>query len=130
MTPERKASFVEALVEAGADSWFKHEGLLYFCVPLWIVRAYVEARATRADVTTALAVAAFGQEMVRECRAHPKVMVWTLTRAWVARLGELERKARGLGGGPILAGATVPRDRSQTGPTTGSAGAPDPTSPA
>jgi hypothetical protein len=90
----RREAFVQALVEAGADAPFNGEGLIFFHVPLWVVKAYVEARYARADVTMALATAVIGANDAALCRANPKLLIWTLVRAWTARLGQLERKAR------------------------------------
>lgn len=85
------------LVEAGADAPFQAEGLLFWQIPDWIVRAYAEARYARTDVDHALAVAAIGENDAALCRANPKLLIWTLARAWTTRLAELERKVRGLG---------------------------------
>lgn len=89
-------SFVASLVEAGADAPFLREGLIFWLVPLWIVEAYARARFERRDVLNALVVEAVGEAAAAECRQHPQVLIWTLARAWMGRLGELERKARGI----------------------------------
>lgn len=97
MTPERIEGFTRQLIEAGADCPFRGEGLLFWQVPEWIVRAYVAARYARADVDHALAVAMIGENDAALCRANPKVLIWTLSRAYAVRLGELERKVRNVG---------------------------------
>lgn len=90
----RRDAFVHALVEAGADVPFNAEGLIFFHVPLWVVKAYVEARYARADVPMALAAACIGENDAALLRANPERVIWTLARAWTARLGQLERKVR------------------------------------
>lgn len=90
----RIEGFAEQLVEAGADAPFTYDGLLYFFVPLWVVRAYAQARYVRSDVPLALAGAVFGEADATRLRDQPAMMMWTLARAWAGRLGELERRVR------------------------------------
>lgn len=97
MTPERIEGFARQLAEAGADAPFRGEGLLFWSVPDWIVTAYAQARYARTDVAQALAAAAIGDHDAALCRANPKLLIWTLARAWATRLGELERQVRGQG---------------------------------
>jgi hypothetical protein len=102
---ERVDGLVDALVAAGADEPFYHEGLTYFLTPLWVVRAYAAARLAREGaeaIAGACLAAHFGREAVAEFAANPKCVGLQIGRAWLARCGDLERKARGLPGGGRL----------------------------
>jgi hypothetical protein len=90
----RCEAFVQALIEAGADAPFNAEGLIFFYVPLWVVKAYAQARYDRSDIAMALASAVIGESDAKLLRADPAKVIWTLVRAWTARLGQLERRVR------------------------------------
>lgn len=97
MSDDRIDNFVQALVAAGADRAFQHDDLIYFHVPLWVVRAYAEARYAKAsDVLTPVVAAHVGAETVAKDGALPRWLFWRIGRAWVARLGQLERDVRGI----------------------------------
>jgi hypothetical protein len=97
MTPDRIKGFADQLIEAGADAPFLDaEQNLFWHVPRWVVEAYAATRYERADVTHALAAVVIGEHDAKLLRSNPKLMIWTMVRAWQARLGELERKVRNL----------------------------------
>lgn len=96
MSGERLQVFVGALVAAGADAPFEHDGLIYFLVPKWVVDAYAVARfERRPDVLRALVTAHCGAETVAKDGALEGWLFWRIGRAWQWRLGELERRVRG-----------------------------------
>lgn len=97
MSEARSESFALALVEAGADVPFEHDGLIYFHVPLWVVKAYAAARYARASELLTIVVAAHcGAETVAKDGQLERWLFWRIGRAWLWRLGQLERSARGL----------------------------------
>lgn len=100
-SPTLEARLAQALVEAGADRAFQHDGLIYFLVPKWVVEAYALARvlkASREGVLSAVIGAHFGRDAYAEFAENPKCMGMQIGRAWAVRCADLERRVRGLGG--------------------------------
>lgn len=98
--PATLPAFVDALVEAGADAPFSHDGLIFWLVPKWVVEAYAAARLARQPVTARMLLSAhMGRECVAAEGGHEDWVLWRIGRGWLARCGALERKARGMGGG-------------------------------
>lgn len=97
VSTDRIEGFAQQLADAGADRAFSAEGLLFWCVPMWIVRAYAAARYARADVVDAMVVEAMGENEAAKCRAHPQAIIWNMARGWARRLADLERQVRSVG---------------------------------
>jgi hypothetical protein len=95
---ERAQALAEALIAAGADAPFLHDGLIHFLTPRWVVEAYAVARLEKCDPYPAVLSAAFGKGALEELSVAPKCLALQLGRSWVARCGDLERKMRGLPG--------------------------------
>lgn len=103
---DRAQSFAEALIEAGADTPFRHDGLLHWLVPRWAVEAYAVARLAKADPMVAVMSAAFGAGSFDQLSAEgPTCLALQLGRTWVARCGDLERRVRGVAGQATRAAA-------------------------
>lgn len=96
----RAEALTAALVEAGADCPFWHDGLGYFLVPLWVVKAYAAARLERqpaASLMRVMMVAHVGDEVWRTYSPHADWTGWRIARAWAWRMARLEEVVRGAG---------------------------------
>jgi hypothetical protein len=96
------AALAEALVAAGSDRPFWHEDpppVGFEGVPRFAVEAYADARLAMAPPERVLA-AVVGQEAAWE-PVQAGWVIWRIARAWVARLGQLERRVRRLPASPM-----------------------------
>ena len=97
---ERRDALVAALVQAGADAPFLHDGLIYFLVPKWVLEAYAEARLERrpaAAIVRAMLVSHVGEEVWRSYSPHADWTGWRIARAWAWRMARLEESVRAPG---------------------------------
>lgn len=92
-------AFVEALMRAGAEQPFQHDGVIMSeGVPRDVLEAYAAGREARrpaeAILRSALIAWCGSGSMIPDDDPARWPMTWFCLRAWMARCGALEREAR------------------------------------